>query len=100
MGLAALQLQDMQVMRRMAAAFLEGWLLLQMELEVRLVYDNVFSFTVAFFLIFQQLSTHISLFPVLETSRKGAYTLDDMVLMGKDAGQELLSRAGPGFFNS
>uniref|UniRef100_A0A2P2JY39 Porphobilinogen deaminase, chloroplastic n=1 Tax=Rhizophora mucronata TaxID=61149 RepID=A0A2P2JY39_RHIMU len=37
---------------------------------------------------------------VLETSRKGPYTLDDMVRMGNDAGKELLSRAGPGFFNS
>ncbi|KAG9136539.1 hypothetical protein Leryth_014383 [Lithospermum erythrorhizon] len=37
---------------------------------------------------------------VLETSRKGSYTLDDMILMGKDAGKELLSRAGPGFFDS
>ncbi|CAL1374877.1 unnamed protein product [Linum trigynum] len=37
---------------------------------------------------------------VLETSRKGRYALDDMILMGKDAGKELLSRAGPGFFNS
>lgn len=36
---------------------------------------------------------------VLETSRKGLYALDDMVMMGKDAGKELLSRAGPGFFN-
>lgn len=37
---------------------------------------------------------------VLETSRKGPYTYEDMVLMGKDAGKELLSRAGPGFFYS
>ncbi|GAA0153661.1 deaminase [Lithospermum erythrorhizon] len=37
---------------------------------------------------------------VLETSRKGSYTLDDMLLMGKDAGKELLARAGPGFFDS
>ncbi|GLT29990.1 hypothetical protein SLA2020_048170 [Shorea laevis] len=35
---------------------------------------------------------------VLETSRKGPYALEDMVMMGKDAGKELLSRAGPGFF--
>lgn len=35
MVLVALQLQAMQVVRRMGAAFLEGWLLLQMELEVR-----------------------------------------------------------------
>lgn len=43
------------------------------------------------------------LFPVisvLETSRKGAYALEDMIMMGKDAGNELLSRAGPGFFDS
>ncbi|URE33580.1 porphobilinogen deaminase [Musa troglodytarum] len=32
---------------------------------------------------------------VLETSRKGLYALDDMVAMGKDAGKELLSKAGP-----
>ncbi|KAK2635722.1 hypothetical protein Ddye_030514 [Dipteronia dyeriana] len=36
---------------------------------------------------------------VLETSRKGPYALQDMILMGKDAGQELLSLAGPGFFD-
>ncbi|XP_078438314.1 hydroxymethylbilane synthase [Wolffia australiana] len=36
---------------------------------------------------------------VLETSRKGAYSFDDMVLMGKDAGEELLSTAGPEFFS-
>ncbi|KAF5738826.1 porphobilinogen deaminase chloroplastic [Tripterygium wilfordii] len=35
---------------------------------------------------------------VLETSREGPYALEDMILMGKDAGKELLSRAGPGFF--
>ncbi|KAK4276280.1 hypothetical protein QN277_019245 [Acacia crassicarpa] len=37
---------------------------------------------------------------VLETSRSGPYAEEDMVKMGKDAGKELLSRAGPGFFNS
>ncbi|KAI9169299.1 hypothetical protein LWI28_010426 [Acer negundo] len=36
---------------------------------------------------------------VLETSRKGPYALQDMILMGKDAGQELLSLAGPDFFD-
>ncbi|GMH26553.1 hypothetical protein Nepgr_028396 [Nepenthes gracilis] len=36
---------------------------------------------------------------VLETSRKGSFSLGDMVSMGKDAGKELLSRAGPGFFD-
>ncbi|KAF8412717.1 hypothetical protein HHK36_000686 [Tetracentron sinense] len=36
---------------------------------------------------------------VLETSRKGSYTFEDMILLGKDAGKELLSRAGPGFFD-
>ncbi|KAK6241537.1 hypothetical protein QUC31_014804 [Theobroma cacao] len=36
---------------------------------------------------------------VLETSRKGQYAFEDMVMMGKDAGKELLSRAGPGFFD-
>lgn len=36
---------------------------------------------------------------VLETSRQGAYAFDEMVEMGKDAGKELLSRAGPGFFD-
>ncbi|TXG56913.1 hypothetical protein EZV62_018226 [Acer yangbiense] len=36
---------------------------------------------------------------VLETSRKGRYALQDMILMGKDAGQELLSLAGPDFFD-
>ncbi|KAG8365230.1 hypothetical protein BUALT_Bualt18G0082700 [Buddleja alternifolia] len=36
---------------------------------------------------------------VLETSRKGPYVYDDMIKMGVDAGEELLSRAGPGFFN-
>ncbi|XP_009610066.1 porphobilinogen deaminase, chloroplastic [Nicotiana tabacum] len=37
---------------------------------------------------------------VLETSRKGPYTVEDMTLMGEDAGKELLSRAGPGFFGN
>ncbi|KAL6543012.1 hypothetical protein OROHE_010532 [Orobanche hederae] len=36
---------------------------------------------------------------VLETSREGPYAYDDMIKMGVDAGEELLSRAGPGFFN-
>ncbi|KAM0952741.1 putative hydroxymethylbilane synthase [Dioscorea sansibarensis] len=36
---------------------------------------------------------------VLETSRKGAFVLNDMISMGKDAGNELISRAGPCFFN-
>ncbi|KAH7447856.1 hypothetical protein KP509_01G124300 [Ceratopteris richardii] len=36
---------------------------------------------------------------VLETERKGLYQYDDMVALGKDAGQELLKRAGPGFFD-
>eukprot|EP00262_Sarcandra_glabra_P003512 TRINITY_DN1424_c0_g2_i1.p1 TRINITY_DN1424_c0_g2~~TRINITY_DN1424_c0_g2_i1.p1 ORF type:complete len:230 (-),score=43.28 TRINITY_DN1424_c0_g2_i1:95-784(-) len=36
---------------------------------------------------------------VLETSRRGPYAIDDMILMGKDAGKELLSQAGPGFFD-
>lgn len=37
---------------------------------------------------------------MLETSRVGLYAFEDMMKMGKDAGEELLSRAGPGFFNS
>jgi len=37
---------------------------------------------------------------VLETSRIGSYVAEDMIKMGKDAGEELLSRAGPGFFSS
>ncbi|KAG6767183.1 hypothetical protein POTOM_028365 [Populus tomentosa] len=36
---------------------------------------------------------------VLETSRKGPYAFDDMIAMGMDAGKELLSQAGPGFFD-
>lgn len=36
---------------------------------------------------------------VFETYRKGPYNHDDMVAMGKDAGQELLQKAGPNFFN-
>ncbi|KAG6416349.1 hypothetical protein SASPL_123777 [Salvia splendens] len=36
---------------------------------------------------------------VLETSRRGPYAFDDMVKMGKDAGEELLSRASPNFFD-
>ncbi|KAF7832135.1 porphobilinogen deaminase, chloroplastic-like [Senna tora] len=36
---------------------------------------------------------------VLETSRTGLYAEEDMIKMGKDAGKELLSRAGPGFFS-
>ncbi|KAK2431307.1 porphobilinogen deaminase, chloroplastic [Trifolium repens] len=37
---------------------------------------------------------------VLETSRIGPYSYEDMMKMGKDAGEELLSRAGPGFFSN
>nr|GMD90811.1 porphobilinogen deaminase, chloroplastic [Ipomoea batatas]GME13827.1 porphobilinogen deaminase, chloroplastic [Ipomoea batatas] len=37
---------------------------------------------------------------VIETSRKGPYTFNDMVLMGEDAGKELLLQAGPGFFGN
>ncbi|KAL5702816.1 hydroxymethylbilane synthase [Ranunculus cassubicifolius] len=36
---------------------------------------------------------------VLETSRKGPYVLEDMILMAKDAGEELRTRAGPAFFD-
>lgn len=36
---------------------------------------------------------------VLETSRRGAYTYEDMVSMGVDAGKELKERAGPAFFD-
>lgn len=36
---------------------------------------------------------------VLETHRKGLYKYDDMVAIGKDAGQELRQRAGPSFFD-
>ncbi|KAK9156308.1 hypothetical protein Sjap_003788 [Stephania japonica] len=36
---------------------------------------------------------------VLETSRRGAYVYEDMVQMGKDAGEELKKRAGPEFFD-
>uniref|UniRef100_A0A803MLC3 Porphobilinogen deaminase, chloroplastic n=1 Tax=Chenopodium quinoa TaxID=63459 RepID=A0A803MLC3_CHEQI len=36
---------------------------------------------------------------VIETSRRGSYAFDDMVAMGRDAGKELLSKAGPGFFD-
>ncbi|PIN11001.1 Porphobilinogen deaminase [Handroanthus impetiginosus] len=36
---------------------------------------------------------------VLETSREGPYICNDMIKMGVDAGEELLLRAGPGFFN-
>ncbi|CAA6669888.1 unnamed protein product [Spirodela intermedia] len=35
---------------------------------------------------------------VLETSRRGPYSLDDMLLMGKDAGKELIATGGPDFF--
>lgn len=38
------------------------------------------------------------LFSVLETSRKGPFAYKEMMEIGKDAGQELLKRAGPGFF--
>lgn len=35
---------------------------------------------------------------VLETSRKGSFFYDDMIALAQDAGQELISRAGPDFF--
>ncbi|KAJ8532655.1 hypothetical protein K7X08_012578 [Anisodus acutangulus] len=37
---------------------------------------------------------------VIETSRKGPYTFEDMIRMGEDAGKELLAEAGPGFFGN
>ncbi|CAM6116611.1 unnamed protein product [Calypogeia fissa] len=36
---------------------------------------------------------------VLETSREGAFSYDDMVALGKDACEELKKRAGPEFFD-
>lgn len=36
---------------------------------------------------------------VLETSREGAFSYDDMVALGIDAGEELKKRAGPDFFD-
>ncbi|KAF7083849.1 hypothetical protein CFC21_087590 [Triticum aestivum] len=36
---------------------------------------------------------------VYETSRSGTYSFDDMVAIGQDAGHELKSKAGPGFFD-
>lgn len=36
---------------------------------------------------------------ILETSREGNYTYEDMIAMGQDAGQELLKNAAPGFFD-
>jgi hydroxymethylbilane synthase len=36
---------------------------------------------------------------VLETSREGSFEYDDMVALAKDAGQELLQKAGPNFFS-
>ncbi|KAE8692725.1 hypothetical protein F3Y22_tig00110831pilonHSYRG00586 [Hibiscus syriacus] len=45
--------------------------------------------------------TEVALLRIVpETSRKGSYIFKDMVSTGKDAGEELLSRAGPGFFDS
>ncbi|BBN01485.1 hydroxymethylbilane synthase [Marchantia polymorpha subsp. ruderalis] len=36
---------------------------------------------------------------VLETSRECAFSYDDMIAVGKDAGEELKARGGPDFFN-
>ncbi|KAK1284587.1 hypothetical protein QJS10_CPB21g01130 [Acorus calamus] len=36
---------------------------------------------------------------VLETTRRGPYAYDDMIVMGEDAGNELKSRAGSDFFS-
>ncbi|KAG0497580.1 hypothetical protein HPP92_002271 [Vanilla planifolia] len=36
---------------------------------------------------------------VLETSRNGPYAEDEMIAMGVDAGKELISKAGSGFFD-
>ncbi|KAL3851047.1 hypothetical protein ACJIZ3_012929 [Penstemon smallii] len=49
--------------------------------------------------IFKALVASLEGTHVLETSRKGAYAYDDIIKIGVDAGEELLSRAGPGFFN-
>ncbi|XWS39590.1 hypothetical protein CRYUN_Cryun18bG0068200 [Craigia yunnanensis] len=56
--------------------------------------NNIVCFSSNF--VISSLSVYIS---VLETSRKGPYVFEDMVMMGKDAGKELLSKAGPGFFD-
>lgn len=50
-------------------------------------------------MLYQSFVFSLSLSSVLETSRKGSYTLQDMIKMGKDAGKELLSQTGPGFFD-
>eukprot|EP00475_Leptophrys_vorax_P001116 TRINITY_DN10579_c0_g2_i1.p1 TRINITY_DN10579_c0_g2~~TRINITY_DN10579_c0_g2_i1.p1 ORF type:complete len:370 (-),score=35.08 TRINITY_DN10579_c0_g2_i1:158-1267(-) len=36
---------------------------------------------------------------IIETSRKGSYSYDEMIEMGVDAGKELLGSAGPDFFS-
>lgn len=36
---------------------------------------------------------------VLETTKKSAWNYDDMIELGKQAGQELKEKAGPDFFN-
>lgn len=46
-----------------------------------------------------QINLILRVISVLETSRKGPYLFEDMIKMGKDAGKELLSQAGPGFFD-
>jgi hypothetical protein len=44
------------------------------------------------------LRREICVVSVLETSRKGSFSYDDMIALAEDAGQELISRAGPDFF--
>lgn len=103
MDLVELQSQDMLPKMKMVTVYLKGWWPPRMEPEVQTT--SMFRSN-DFYSHFCQLhlptltNVSSSFISVLETSRRGAYAIDDMVAMGKDAGKELLSRAGPGFFDS
>jgi hypothetical protein len=91
-------LLDMLEEMKMVIAYLKGWLLLLMELAVW-YYNEYAQFHVASVLYDNQAFSPSLCISVLKTSRKGPYAFDDMIAMGKDAGKELLSQAGPGFFD-
>ncbi|GAB4832140.1 hypothetical protein Ancab_006157 [Ancistrocladus abbreviatus] len=105
MGLVGPPLQDMPAEMKMGIVFSKGWWLLLTGRKVKSFFepkvDNPVTISV-YYVTCHSLSSLRIIAPtisVLETSRKGPYALEDTVSMGKDAGKELLSRAGPGFFD-
>lgn len=95
MAHAVLLSLDTRPRTKTATAFSEDWLLPLTVLEVWTF--HIYTCERIIHIHFLICSICVA---VLETSRKGPYVFEDMVKMGKDAGQELLTRAGPGFFGN